>query len=52
MKRWRFNIFAALSLLLVVATTTLWVRSLSQTDLLVFTVGPAFCQLCSQDSTI
>lgn len=43
---------SAVSLLVCVANVVLWVRSLRTTDMVIFTAGPAFCQLCSQDSTI
>ena len=50
MKRRLFNIVASISLLLGIGTAAFWVRSQWSTDLVYFTVGPAFCQLARSSS--
>lgn len=46
------SFLAVFSLVCGIGLTGMWIRSLWSTDLVYFTCGPAFCQLCSQDSTI
>ena len=52
MRRWAFNFVVAVALLLGLAAMAFWVRSRWSTDMVCFTVGPAFVQVCSQDGTL